>query len=148
MAQAKTATRVRKAPAPKIEAPVKVVKAAKDTRAKAVKPAPAPKAVKPSIQMHNFASAWEQPSDVTNERVSRTKIDATRFGTLPNAAMTDRDRKALDALRGQFGGKAFSRSNIDAGILRRLGERGFVAHVSGSEVDANATFKLTNRKAA
>lgn len=141
MAEAKQTKRVRKAPAIKTEAVA-------TPKVKAIKPPPAPKVVKPSIPTYGFASAWDGASDATNTRVSRTKIDHTRFGTLKDAPMTDRDIKALDALRGQFGNKAFPRANVDAGILRRLGERGYVQHVQGSEVDPMATFKLTARKAA
>jgi hypothetical protein len=75
-------------------------------------------------------------------------IDSSRFGSLMDAPLTERDQKNLSALRSQFGGKAFQRANIDAGILRRLGERGYVEHVSGTGNEATATFRLTGRKVA
>lgn len=122
-----TGTKVRKAPAAK---------------------AAAPKAARPSVPMHSFQSGWTGASDGVNTRVSRTKIDSTRFGSLADAPLTERDQQNLAALRSQFGGKQFVRANIDAGILRRLGERGYVEHVSGGMNEATATFRLTNKKAA
>lgn len=119
-------------PAPKATAPVKA----------------APKAAKPTTVKHDFASAWTGESDGVNRRISRTQIDASRFGSRANDPLTERDRKNLETFRSQFGNKAFQRSNLDAGILRRLGERGYIAHVSGAGNEATATYKLTGKKAA
>ncbi len=122
------------------------------TAAKVAAPAtktPAPKtAAKPSVPMHSIKTDWSGPSKGVNSRVSRTPIDPAVFGTLPDAAMTERDRKNLIALKAAFGGKQFQRQNLDAGILRRLGERGFIEHVSGGSNEATAIFKLTNKKLA
>jgi hypothetical protein len=127
-------------------------RAAKAAASAKVRPAPTPKAsaktvAKPTVQMHDFTSGWTGESDGVNRRVSRTPIDASRFGSLMDAPLTERDQKNLAALRSQFAGRQFERGNLDAGILRRLGERGYIQHVSGGNNDANAVFKLTARKA-
>lgn len=121
-------------------APKTATKPAK-AAAKIVKAKPA----KPSVPLHSIKSNWSGVSDVANLRTTRTPIAVEKFGKLIGAAMTDRDRKALQALRNQFKQGEFTRANIDAGILRRLGERGFLTHVSGSNVAADAKFKLTTR---
>lgn len=114
-----------------------------------VKAAPKPKAekpVKPSIPIYNFDTGYvDGPSDTLNTRVSRTPVDLGRFGAFPNATMTARDQASVEALRKQFGTKNFERRNLDAGVLRRLGERGCIEHVSGDEVSANTSFKLTRK---
>jgi hypothetical protein len=130
--------------------PVAKGKPAPTAKAKATPKPETPKAntvAKPSIPMHDLHSDWSGPSDVANSRVSRTPIDPSKFGTLLNAKLTERDQKALATLREQFGFKGFQRANVDAGILRRLGERGFIEHVSGSDNSADAVFKLTKRAA-
>lgn len=114
-----------------------------------VRKAPTPKAAaRPSVPMYQFSSGWTGASDGQNTRLSRTPIDATRFGSLADAPLTERDQKNLTALTAMFGKKQFTRANIDAGIIRRLGERGFVEHVSGAANEATACFKLTSRKVA
>lgn len=133
----------------------KAASAAAETK---VRPAPRPKAkpteadpkvARPSVAMHNLPTAWSGgTSGVGNSRVSRTPLPLDRFGTLTDAPLTERDRENLGVLRQQFGGGKFQRANIDAGILRRLGERGFLEHVSGAANEATAVFRLTNRKAA
>lgn len=136
-----------------------IKRAAKAASAAKVRPAPkakqaapeAPKAkpvARPTVQMHNFSSGWTGESDGVNRNVSRTPIPVDRFGTLTSAPLTERDQKNLDALRKQFGGKHFERGNLDAGILRRLGERGYIEHVRGASNEATAVFRLTGRKAA
>jgi hypothetical protein len=129
-------------------------RAAKAAASATVRPAPKPKVAaatktvaKPTVQMHTFSTEWSGASDAVNQNVSRTPIDSSRFGTLLDAKMTERDIKNLAAMRAQFGHRQFERGNLDAGILRRLGERGYVTQVSGGHNDANAVFKLTNRKA-
>ena len=101
---------------------------------------------KPSVPHHNIVSGYTGVSDVTNTRASRTEVDYSKFGTMGDAKLTDRDRKAIEALRGEFGNRQFERANVDAGILRRLGERGFIAHVKGAPTDPLAVVKLTGKK--
>lgn len=130
----------------------RVIKPAKTTDAKAkatqppkqdAKPKAAPKAEKPTVAMHQFATAYDGPSTGLNTRVSRTPVQIERFGSLLDAPMTDRDQKNLEAIRKEFGSSNFERRNIDTGILKRLGERGCLVHVAGTAVDPKATFKLT-----
>lgn len=140
--KAKRTTKVKPKPAPKAK------EAAKPAATKPVKPKPTPKAerpTKPSIPAHTFKSGYDGPSDVLTSNASRTAIDLSRFGQHVSAPMTARDEAAVAGLRSTFGAKAFQRSNLDAGILRRLGERGCIVHVSGSAVEATATFRLTNK---
>ena len=106
-----------------------------------------PKAAKPKAVKYDFQPGWTGDSSGVNLRVSRTPIPVDRFGT-SQGPLTDRDRANLAELRQQFGGKAFERANLDAGILRRLGERGYLSHVSGEPSEESAKFKLTNKKAA
>ena len=98
---------------------------------------------KPSIPLHALKSGYDGPSDVTNTRPTKTPINYKVFGTRPDDKMTHRDIEALAALRDGFNKAEFTRANLDAGILRRLGTRGFISHVSGSDVDPGAKFRLT-----
>ena len=138
MANTKNAKPRRKITAKKTQTP-KTTKTAKVSTAKADKP---------TVPMHSLSSKWDGPSDVANSRASRTSIDYSKFGSLPNAKMTDRDRKAYAALESEFGKRQFERANVDAGILKRLGERGYIAHVDGAANDPLARFKLTGKKLA
>ena len=104
---------------------------------KLVKPA------KPVIPAYNTQTSYAGESTLVNMRPSKTPIDFSRFGKSADAPMTDRDLKSLEGIRRDFGNKTFMRANYDAGVIRRLGERGYVAHVSGSEVAPDATFRLT-----
>jgi len=115
--------------------------------AKAEPKAKVVKAAKPTLVKHDFATGWSGDSAGVNLRVSRTPIDVSRFGS-SNGPLTERDRANLTSFREQFGNKPFERSNLDAGIIRRLGERGYLAHVSGGSNEATAKFKLTNKKLA
>jgi len=101
---------------------------------------------KPSVPHHTINSGYTGVSDVTNTRASRTEVDYSKFGTMADAKLTDRDRKAITALQGEFGQRQFARANVDAGILRRLGERGYIAHVKGAPTDPLAVVKLTGKK--
>jgi hypothetical protein len=135
--------RVIRKPAAKA-APVKPAVKAKPAKASA-KPAVKARPAKPSVPLHNIATTWTGASSVVNARPTKTPIDYSRFGTMTDMAMSDRDIKSLSDLRKTFEKRAFQRANIDAGILRRLGERGYIEHVNGSAVDPLATFKLTSR---
>lgn len=88
-------------------------------------------------------TASDGKSAVTNSRKSNTRIQIEKFGTLTHAAMTVRDDVALSGLRKAYGDKPFARGNLDAGILRRLGERGQIEYVEGNPASATATFKLS-----
>ena len=136
----KNATTAKLAPEKKtLKRPTKTAQAAK-----AVTAATPKRAVKPAVPMHQIAmNGYAGVSGVANERLSRTAINYDKFGTLKDAAMTDRDQKALQALRDEFGKNVFTRANLDAGIIRRLGERGRLEHVGGSPVDPLAKFRLT-----
>lgn len=101
-------------------------------------------APKPSVEVYGFKSGWTGPSDVTNARVSKTKIDPARFNAFPNGAVTQRDQDAMVALRSQFKAGPFERRNVDAGILRRLMERGLANAVDAKDVNApTSKFALT-----
>lgn len=125
------------APAPKKEAKAKPAKAAPVAKAKVVRPQ------KPSIPMHSISGSYTGASGLTKARATRTEINFQVFGTRPDLPMTDRDEKALADLKLTFEKRTFQRANLDAGILKRLGERGMIEHVSGSGVAPDATFKLS-----
>lgn len=112
---------------------------------KAAKPVAAPKAPKPPAPKYAFSTGYAGPSDALNSRASRTPIDLSRFGQFTGSVMTERDETAVKALRKQFGEKPFARQNLDAGIIRRLGERGCIVHVSGANNASDAMFRLTNK---
>jgi hypothetical protein len=104
----------------------------------------APKAVAtPAVELYGFRSGWTGPSDGANKNLSRTKIDPARFNMYPQGNMTERDDKNLKALKATFGQKPFERRNVDAGIIRRLMERGYVRHVSGSPDAKDGMFAVT-----
>lgn len=132
----------------KVNTPAKPKTLKSSIKAAPAKQAAAPKTekvAKPSQISHAFGSSYNGASGVLNARPSKTALDFGKFGTLLEAQMTDRDRKSLAAIRDEFAKKQFARANVDAGILRRLGERGYLEHVAGSNVAADATFKLTAR---
>lgn len=115
-----------------------------------IKSAPAPKTVKvaksvatPSVEKYGFRTTWTGPSDAVNKNLSRTKIDPTTFNKYPKGAVTERDQAAIVALRHQFGYKEWARKNMDAGIVRRLMERGLVRHASGDPSSLEGKFALT-----
>jgi hypothetical protein len=129
------------APAPK--APRKPRAKKEVAPAKAEKPAKTPKVATPKPELYGFRSGWTGPSDVTNKNISRTPVDGGRFNSVPNGTVTQRDQDAMVALRKQFGGKSFERKNCDAGILRRLIERGLARHMGGDGVSLTSTYSLT-----
>jgi hypothetical protein len=61
----------------------------------------------------------------------------------PKGNVTARDQDAMVALRAQFKGGSFERRNVDAGILRRLMERGLAEHKSGNPNAPDGMFALT-----
>jgi hypothetical protein len=141
------------APKRRLELPAKAVKP-QAKPAKVAAPAgakvaaavvPAVKAAKPRAPMHDIKTGYTGASRITTTNQSRTRVILEKFGKLLDAPMTFRDQEALEGLRREFAKKPFTRSNIDTGILRRLGERGYVRHVSGSDVDPGAVFELTQR---
>ena len=133
--------------APAVETKAKRVRKPKATvspEAKEQQAAAAKKQVaEPKPELYGFRSDWSGPSDVTNKNLSRTKIDPARFNMYPQGTVTERDQKSMVALRSQFGGKPFARKNTDAGILRRLIERGLAEFVSGNPDHMDGQFRLT-----
>lgn len=125
---------------------VKTEAAPKAKRVRKAKEAPAATktVATPSVELYGFRSGWTGPSDVTNKNLSRTAVDPSRFNAYPDGNVTERDQKAMEALRSQFGGKSFERRNCDAGILRRLMERGLAEHVSGDPKARDSQFRLTS----
>jgi hypothetical protein len=129
----------------KLKAPRNPAQAKAAPKAKAQAQPKAPKVEKPKIELHSFDVTYEGPSTVLNSRLSKTPIRLAKFGTMIGDKTTDRDNKSMADWRREFGKKPFTRINQDAGIISRLGERGFLVHVSGSDVDPMAQFKLTDR---
>jgi hypothetical protein len=115
----------------------------KKASAKPKKDAPVKKAAVPSVEKYGWKSTHTGPSTEVNKNHSRTKVDPAVFNSNPKANVTARDQAAINALRKQFGNKAFERRNIDAGILRRLMERGLAKHVAGDPNTLTGTFALT-----
>lgn len=93
--------------------------------------------VRPATKPQTFASP------VTNKNKSRTALKTGNFGKLTNAVMTDRDVAGLRMMKDRFGARPFNRAGLDAGIIRRLGERGKIEFVDGDIATENARFKLT-----
>ena len=100
-------------------------------------------AAKPSVELYGFRSDWTGPSDLVNKNVSRTAIDAGKFNAYPKGNVTQRDQDAIVELREQFGAKPFARVNCDAGILRRLMERGLAKNVDAECNAPTSRFALT-----
>jgi hypothetical protein len=100
------------------------------------------KVAAPTIEKYAFSSGWTGPSDGANKNLTRTAVDTSRFGQFPLANMTERDDKNLRALKATFGNKEFDVRNLDAGIIKRLGERGYIA------VRKSGRFALTAKATA
>ncbi len=92
---------------------------------------------------HDMSPSYSGTSSTITSRMSRTPIDFSRFNTIADAKLTARDRSAINDLASTYGKRQFQRGNLDTGILRRLGARGIIAHVSGSDVSLETRFKLT-----
>lgn len=105
--------------------------------------AEAPTKVGGTYMDHGLKTTYDGPSGVTNNAKSRTPVRLDLFNSLIGSALTARDEAAIKSLHETYGGGVFARGNLDTGILRRLGERGMLAHVKGSDVDPATTFKLT-----
>lgn len=92
----------------------------------------------------NFSS-YAGISKPVNSSRSKTEIDISGFGKYPNGNFTDRDYAFAVDLKATFGGKAFQRGALDAGSIKRLGERGYLSYVSGELSTSFCVFKLTNK---
>ena len=68
------------------------------------------------------ATPFVSPIQVRN--TSKTAIRVDRFNTMLDGLLTDRDVAGLRAIKAKHGGRQFERGDWDAGIIRRLGERG------------------------
>lgn len=125
--------------APKPSARAKVVKLV-------VKAKPTPKKVVSttvSRAVHGVESAYQGQSPVTNTRKSYTPVTTNNFGRFLDAPMSERDVAGLKMLVKLAGpGKIFQRKDVDAGLLRRLGERGRIQHVKGTPLNELGQFRV------
>lgn len=97
------------------------------------------------VPQHELPTSYMGASKAVNLRKSRTLLPLESFGSKIDAILTDRDNDAIKALKTKYGRSEFQRGNLDAGIIRRLGERGIIEHVSGDAMSPQTTFKLTER---
>jgi hypothetical protein len=104
-----------------------------------------PKAIAQGVVRHAIIDTYDGTSPVTIQRKSSTRINFSMFGSKMNAVMTARDDAAVTGLRKQYGKSVFERGNLDAGIIRRLGERGYLEHVEGHEQSPTTKFRLTTK---
>lgn len=124
----------------KAEAPKANVKEVKPTAGKEkVKKS----AIDQGVTRHEIAGSYNGSSAVFNARKSRTAILLEQFNTTPDAPMTNRLTAALNDLANTYNKSSFERGNLDAGVIRRLGARGYLQHVEGANTDPKAKFKLT-----
>lgn len=140
----KPALPVKAAPAAKAPA-AKAVTVAKSDIAKIVVPAREPR-VKVERTVHDIVSPYTGPSTGLNARKSRTALDLSMFGTKPDYVLTERTEKVGRALRAKYAGRPFERANIDAGILKYLGIKGYVEHVGGDGEAAQFRFTADGLK--
>ena len=97
------------------------------------------------IFQHGLKASYSGTSGIEVGHRSKTAINISLFGKKPDAIMTERDNAALRAIKAKYAKNDFVRGDLDAGILRRLGERGYVAYVSGDAASPQAKFKLTQK---
>lgn len=79
-----------------------------------------------------------------NARQSRVALDFALWGTVPDQNITARTQAVYDALRQRYGSQPFPRGNIDSGVLKFLGAKGWIAHVAGGATDPGAQFRIAN----
>lgn len=101
------------------------------------------RAIAQGVMKHEIDTSYAGTSKPFTRRKSRTRIMVEDFNTIPDAHMTERANAALKDLKGKYAKNEFERGNLDAGIIRRLGERGFIAYVSGDTSSTQCKFKLT-----
>lgn len=137
--------KLRPPPGSKVAGP-KVVMATPTVKAKPV--AKIPKAGVPSDKVHpvsglqpgqTFASPW------TNRNRSTTPINTTGFGQKIGDPLTSRRLDMLKNLVEHYGRRAFQRSDLDAAVLFRLGERGLIEFVAGDPSSETCQFRVTER---
>lgn len=133
-----------KVAAPKVNVAQRV---AAQVSAAPARPRPAPRvrtSTAPAAIQTLTAVAYAGESVPVNARQSRVAIDFAQFGTKPDQNITPRTQSVYDALKAQYGGQPFQRGNIDSGVLKFLGAKGWIAHVSGGPSDPGAQFRITN----
>ena len=94
------------------------------------------RAIDQGVVKHDIAGSYKGTSPTFVSRKSRTRIQIEAFGTLPDAHMTDRANAFLKDVKNKYGKSEFVRGNMDAGSIRRIGERGYLVHVSGDPASA------------
>lgn len=134
-------SKAKAAPAPVIAAPPAKPARSKPDPSATVAAKPRRVAV-PRVE-HALAVQYSGPSLGVNKRKSVTAIDIRVFGTKPDYVLTDRTKAVASAIKRTVGKAAFPRGNIDAGVLKYLGMKGYVEHVEGDPATEQATFKFT-----
>lgn len=104
-----------------------------------------PNALDQGVKNHAITPSYTGTSSPFTSRKSRTPIPVEKFNTLPDAHLTERANAALKDIKKAYGSKTFERGNLDAGILRRLGERGYLEYVSGDPASLQCLFKLSKK---
>jgi hypothetical protein len=131
-----------KAAAPKVNVAQRV--AAQAAVAPRTRPARARSSTAPAAIRTLTTVDYAGESVPVNARQSRVAIDFSQFGTKPDQNITPRTQAVYDALKAQYGGQPFQRGNIDSGVLKFLGAKGWISHVSGGATDPGAQFRITN----
>jgi hypothetical protein len=122
----KAVAKAKPAPAPAITIPPKRERAPKAPRAE-----------------HGVTSQYAGPSLGLNKRKSTTALDLSQFGSDPDYVLTLRTEQVGRALKAKYGNKPFERANADAGILKYLGRKGYIEHVSGDPSSETCQFRFT-----
>ena len=137
------------APAP-VQAALPTVNVAERVQAQAAQAparrprAPRPRSTAPAAIRTLTTVDYAGESVPVNARQSRVALDFSQFGTKPDQNITPRTQAVYDALRAQYGGQPFPRGNIDSGVLKFLGAKGWIRHVAGGPTDPAAQFRITS----
>ena len=102
-----------------------------------------PKRAQASTPKYNFSTTYSGEAPLLRARPSKTRIRVEEFGTATNTKLSTRTAAMLDALRREYGTRAFERRNLDAGVLKALGRAGLLRHVDGDPAALDAKFALT-----
>jgi len=145
----KVAATVKK-PAAKVIAPQrKIVVAAKAPPKKAAPvqvaapSSPARRSRSDRVTYGDLPVTYTGMSPYVNKRPSKTVIPVAEFGSKPSMTLHQRTELALKDWKARFGNRPFQRGNLDAGVLKLLGWRGFIRHVDGDPASDKCQFVFT-----
>ena len=80
-----------------------------------------------------------------NSRKSKTRIPVEDFGTKPEYVLRERSLDLLKPLHDMYGTTPFATGDLDAGVLKFAGWKGWLAHVGGSPDLETCEFAFTSQ---